>query len=145
MAMTHLLDTSVYSQPIKKVPNPEVTKRWQALGDTSLVTSAICEAELLYGIRNERRKNSSTKIHERYATVLKGRYDVLPVDYLVAEAYAELRDDLQSRGKTVAHADLLIAATAKANNLIVATLNMKHFQVINGITVEDWSQPLPIS
>jgi predicted nucleic acid-binding protein len=37
--------------------------------------------------------------------------------------------------------DLLIAATAKANNLILATLNTKDFDVIQGLTVEDWSKP----
>jgi len=143
MPVTHLLDTSVYSQPIRRQPHPEVMKRWQALGDTALVTSAVCEAEVLYGIRNEKRRNSSTKIDQTYATILKGRYDVLPVDYAVAEAYAELRDDLQGRGKTVADNDLLIAATAKANNLIVATLNTNDFHAVQGIAVEDWSQPLP--
>lgn len=97
---------------------------------------------MLYGILNEKRRNSDTKIGERYDALLKGKCDLLPVDYAVAEAYAELRDNLQSRGKQVADMDLLIAATAKANNLIVATLNTKDFDVIGGITVEDWSQPL---
>ena len=142
MPVTHLLDTSVYSQPIKKQPVQAAMDRWQAVGDTAVVASVICEAEVLFGIRNEKRRNSSTKIDERYAALLKGKCDLLPVDYAVAEAYAELRDDLQSRGKTVAHADLLIAATAKANNLIVATLNMRHFGVMQGIAVEDWSKPL---
>src|SRR5580658_1926459 len=112
MPVTHLLDTSVYSQPIKKQPIQSAMDRWQAVGDNAIVSSVICEAEVLFGIRNERRKNSSTKIHETYARLLKGKCDLLPVDYAVAEAYAELRDDLQSRGKTVAHMDLLIAATA---------------------------------
>ncbi len=44
----------------------------------------------------------------------------------------------------MADMDLLIAATAKANNLIVATLNTNDFHAIQGITVEDWSQPLPL-
>jgi tRNA(fMet)-specific endonuclease VapC len=142
MPVTHLLDTSVYSQPIKRIPHPEVTRRWQALGDTALVTSAICEAEILYGIRKSLRQNNATRIGQTYATLLRGRYDVLPVDSAVAEAYAELRDNLECQGRTVAHADLLIAATAKANNLIVATLNVKHFSIIQGLAVEDWSQPL---
>lgn len=142
MPVTHLLDTSVYSQPIKKQPVQTAMDRWQVVGDTAVVSSVICEAEVLFGILNEKRRNSSTKIGESFAALLKGKCDLLPVDYAVAEAYAELRDDLQSRGKTVAHADLLIAATAKANNLIVATLNMKHFGIIQGITVEDWSKPL---
>ena len=138
MPVSHLLDTSVFSQPIKKLPHAECMKRWQAFGDTSLVTSAICEAEILFGLR----KNGSTKLIAAYETILKGRYDVLPVDSTVADAYAQLRTDCEKRGKQVADMDLLIAATALANNnLIVATLNMNDFQVIQGITVENWSSP----
>ena len=143
MAVTHLLDTSVYSQPIRKTPLQTALDRWQAVGDTAVVSSVICEAEVLFGIHNEKRKNSETKIHERYAALLKGKCDLLPVDQPVAEIYAEMRDDLQSRGKKVAHMDLLIAATAKANNLVVVTLNTKDFEIIQGLSVEDWSQPLP--
>lgn len=36
--------------------------------------------------------------------------------------------------------DMLIAATAKTHNLIVATLNVRDFEKVNGLTVEDWSQ-----
>ncbi len=139
MPVTHLLDTSVYSQPISKQPHPEVMKRWQALGDTALATSAICEAEILFGIR----KKGSTRLATGYDTILKGRYDALPVDSTVAAAYAELRADCEKNGTPVADMDLLIAATAKANNLIVATLNTNDFHAIKGITVEDWSKPLP--
>lgn len=145
MAVTHLLDTSVYSQPVRKTPVQTALDRWEAIGDTAVVSSVICEAEVLFGIRNEKRKNSGTKIGERYDVLLKGKCDLMPVDTAVAEIYAEMRDDLQSRGKKIAHMDLLIAATAKANNLIVATLNVKDFEIINGITVEDWSKPLPTS
>jgi len=141
MTVTHLLDTSVYSQPIKKIPVQTVMDRWQALGDTAVVTSVICEAEVLFGIHNEKHKNSTTKIHERYAALLKGKCDLLPVDETVAEIYARMRHDLKSLNRTVPDMDLLIAATAKANNLIVATLNTKDFTVIHGVTVEDWSQP----
>jgi tRNA(fMet)-specific endonuclease VapC len=143
MPVTHLLDTSVYSQPIRKTPVPAALARWEAVGDTAVVSSVICEAEVLFGIHNERRKNSQTKIHERYAALLKGKCDLLPVDQSVAEVYAQMRDDLQSRGKKVAHMDLLIAATARANNLIVATLNVSDFAIMNGVNFEDWSQPLP--
>ena len=66
----------------------------------------------------------------------------MPVTHLLdTSVYSELRADCESRGKQVADMDLLIAATAKANNLIVATLNTKDFEVIQGLTVEDWSKP----
>ena len=143
MPVTHLLDTSVYSQPIRKTPVQTALARWEAVGDTAVVSSVICEAEVLFCIHKEKRKNNDTRIGERYDALLKGKCDLLPVDQSVAEIYAEMRDDLQSRGKKVAHMDLLIAATAKANNLTVATLNVKDFEIMNGVTVEDWSQPLP--
>ena len=143
MPVTHLLDTSVYSQPIKRLPAQSVMDRWQAVGDTSVVSSVICEAEVLFGIRKGKRENASNKMDERYAALLKGKFDLLPVDGTVAEIYAEMRDELTKLNRTVPDMDLLIAATAKANNLVVATLNVKDFQIINGVTVEDWSQPLP--
>src|SRR5688572_17428992 len=99
--VTHLLDTSVYSQPIRRVPHPEVVKRWQLLGDTSLVTCAVCEAEVLFGIEKEKRRNSSTKIGTRYDTLLKGKLDILPVDAAVAAVYATLRCECEARGQNI--------------------------------------------
>jgi hypothetical protein len=43
------------------------------VGDAGVVASVICEAGVLYGIHNEKHKNNTTKIHERHATLLKGR------------------------------------------------------------------------
>ena len=111
MPVTHLLDTSVYSQPISKQPHVEVMKRWQTLGDTALVTSIICEAEVLFGIC----KKSSTKLTAQYASILKGRFDALPVDSSVAAIYAELRAECEKNGKKLGDMDLLIAANRPAS------------------------------
>ncbi len=136
MPVTHLLDTSVYSQPIRRTPVQTAIDRWQALGDTALVTCAICEAEILFGIQNEKRKNTSTKIGERYEAVLRGRFDVLPVDAAVAATYAELRCDCEANGRQVPAMDLLIASVARAHNLIIATLNSNDFHAIPGVTID---------
>ncbi len=143
MPVTHLLDTSVYCQPLRKQPVQTAMDRWQALGDTALVTCAICEAEVLFGIQNEKRKNSSTKIGERFDAVLRGRFDVLPVDAAVATTYAELRCACEANGRQVPAMDLMIASVARTHNLVIATLNSNDFHAIPGICVEDWSQPLP--
>ena len=137
---THLLDTSVYSQPLKPKPNTEVMRRWQLHTDAALATSIVCKAELLFGLK----KKNSTRLIGEYERLLKGRIAVLPVDDAVAEAYAELRADCEKRSTPVSDMDLLIGATARAHNLIVATLNFRHFAVIQGVTVEDWSKPDPI-
>jgi len=41
-------------------------------------------------------------------------------------------------GQTIADLDLLIAATAKKHDLIIATLNQSHFSKIDGIKLENW-------
>jgi predicted nucleic acid-binding protein len=35
--------------------------------------------------------------------------------------------------------DFLIAATAKAHGLVLATINVRHFKGIDGLAVEDWT------
>jgi tRNA(fMet)-specific endonuclease VapC len=137
MPRTHLLDTSVYSQPVRRTMHPTVAERWQALGNDSVAISAICEAEVLYGLK----KRGSVQMRETYDSILHGRFPVLPVDADVAATYADLRVICESKGSTVQDMDLLIAATAKTHGLTVATLNASDFARIPGLAVEDWSQP----
>ncbi len=64
MAVTHLLDTSVFCQPLKKKPLPSVVERWKSLGDEALCVSVLCEAELLQGLEAK----NSDELRDRYAT-----------------------------------------------------------------------------
>lgn len=136
MALSHLLDTSAYCQPIKPRPLPSVRERWRALGDDVLGISAICEAEVLYGLELKQ----SDRLTTHYDTFLKGRLRVLPVDSGVARHFASLKAWARQNGRSSTDFDLLIMATAKAHNLTLVTLNPRHFQGFPGVSVEDWSQ-----
>ena len=136
MTATHLLDTSVFSQPLKRKPVKLALDRWAAMGDARLAVSVISEAEVRYGIEW---KGAVTQ-REEFETDLIRRLPILAVDSAVARAYALIRAELRRQGHPVGDLDLLIAATAKTHNLIVATLNMRDFDKIPGLTVEDWSQ-----
>ena len=136
MPATHLLDTSVYSQRLKPQPHVHAIARGDRLGDASVVTSSICEAEVLFGIV----KKGSARLATAFSTNLRPRLVILPMDSACAAAYAELRAACERIGSPVADLDLLIAATAKAHGLVLATLNIWHFTVIPGLNVEDWSQ-----
>ena len=61
--------------------------------------------------------------------------NVLSFDQTVAKVAVDLNKDLKRKRKLIDIADLFIAATAIANNLPFATLNRKHFDRINGLTV----------
>ncbi|MGB0743556.1 MAG: type II toxin-antitoxin system VapC family toxin [Opitutales bacterium] len=133
--ISHLLDTSVYSQRLKKRPNKRVVRRWASIGDNHLAISTICEAELLFGLE----KKGSERLWCEYEEFLKNKLVVLPLDRKAIETYAKLKTGLSSEGLSVADMDLLIGATALANNLRLATLNYRHFEKIPNLQVEDWS------
>lgn len=132
--LSHLLDTSVYSQRLKPKPHDSVVSRWRNLGNAALAISACCEAELLYGLE----KRNSERLWHEYNHYLKDQLTLIPFGYKEAVQYASIRTELVSRGEPVADMDILIAATALANGLIVATLNTSHFARIPGLVVEDW-------
>ena len=136
MAVTHLLDTTVYCQPLRKKPLPKVVARWKSLGDTALCVSVLCEAEVLRGLEAK----SSPRLWDRYRNLLEGRLPILEVTVEVARSYASLAGPLIRNGNPRPVVDLMIAATAKRSGLILATLNARHFEGIEGLAVEDWSR-----
>ncbi len=133
MFLTHLLDTSVYCQPIKNKPLLSVEEHWRKIGDQAACISVICEAEILQGLKAK----NSQKLWSAYRDILKNRLVILPIDTKVAEVYADLANVMNKKGKKRPTMDLLIAATAKVHGLIVATCNYKDFAPIDGLSVEN--------
>ena len=136
MALSHLLDTSVYCQPLRKKPLSSVVSRWQRLGDAAVCISVLCEAEVLQGLE----ARDSADLWDRYRSLLHGRLPSFDVTPEVARTYAKLAGPLIRSGHPRPVVDLLVAATAKSAGLIVATLNSRHFEGIEGLAVEDWSK-----
>lgn len=135
MPLSHLLDTCVYCQPLKPRPLSGVEARWRKLGDDALAISAICEAELLYGLE----WRQSAKLNSLYTDLLANRLQVLPVETCVAREFGRLKARCRKRGFIASDFDFLTAAAAKANGLILATINVRHFTGIEGLAFEDWS------
>ena len=80
----------------------------------------------------------------RYNGVEVGRVreiTILPLDEALAIAAADLRAEWKRQGTPLAYADGLIAATAKGKNLILVTRNVRHFDHVAGLTVENWFEP----
>ncbi len=133
---SHLLDTSVFCQPVKPKPLPSVERRWRALGDAALAISVIGEAEVLCGLELKQ----SPKLNALYEQLLKGRLQVLAVDTAVAVSFSQIKAACRKKGFAASDFDFLIAATAKTHGLILATLNTRHFTGIEGLALEDWAQ-----
>lgn len=136
MRARYLLDTSIYSQPIRPVPNVTCQAHWQRHGDDRLAIPTIAIAELEYGLFLK----NSDKLWEAYRTILKGRLRALGFTNATASVFGELKARQTKTGKTIDDFDLAIAAIAVCHDLIVATLNVRHFKKIDGLKWEDWSQ-----
>jgi len=134
MALTHLLDTSVYSQPLRDQPHEIVLQRWSSLDENAIAISALVHAELMQGLRARNSKKFWTRYHE----LLDGCYPILPFDRMVADTYAGLVVELQNAGRPKPAIDLMIAATALHHGLILVTLNIKDFDGIPGLSTACW-------
>lgn len=136
MALRYLLDTSVYCQPLRPAPVEPCQRKWQKLGDEQIAVPAIAIAELEYGLFLK----DSERLWQAYRSILKGRMAVLDFSHSAASVFGEMKAQQNTLGKIVDDFDLAIAAIAVAHDLIVATLNHKHFQLIEGLRWENWAE-----
>jgi len=66
------------------------------------------------------------------------RLGMVPIDLPVLDRAAEIYAELFRLGTLVEDADVLIAAAALVNDLVLVTHNQKHFQRIPNLALEDW-------
>ena len=95
----------------------------------------ITIAEVYYGLMNSL---NTTKLLKLFEDVLLPRATILPFDFSAAKKYGEIRSFLEKQGTPLAHADLQIASIALSMNMTLITGNLKHFQRVPQLAVENW-------
>ena len=70
---------------------------------------------------------------------MKDRLKIFDFDTNAASVFGELKAKQTQSGKTVDDFNLAIAAIAVTHDLTVATLNSRHFKLIDDLHWEDWS------
>ena len=66
------------------------------------------------------------------------RSNVLPFEDQAAIEYGKIRAYLERQGKPIGPLDMLIAGHAKAEGLTLVTNNVKEFERVPGLKVENW-------
>ena len=64
--------------------------------------------------------------------------DVIPFDDRAAMEYGKIRAHLERQGTPIGPLDMLIAGHARAEDLILVTNNVKEFNRVPGLKVENW-------
>lgn len=124
--MSWLLDTNVVSEHTQKRPNARVLQWLDSIPEAELFVSAITIAELQRGIvllpDSPKRRFLFSWLHNDVPRRFARR--ILPVDDTVAFVWGDLVSGQQMKGRSLPVLDSLVAATAMAHKLTLATRNV---------------------
>ena len=95
----------------------------------------LVRAELLLGVLKSNNPERTGAVVEKFLAP----YKLIPFGRTAAQTYAEIRHHLEKRGTPIGPNDLVIAATARARNLVLITHNTNEFGRVTDLSIEDWT------
>lgn len=132
----YLLDTNILSDLIRN-PSGAAAKHLAQKKASEICTSIVVAAELRYGCA----RKGSAKLSARVEALLE-TLTILPLESPADREYGRIRAELEAAGEIIGNNDLLIAAQAAAQGLILVTDNMREFSRVVGLTLENWLKEL---
>lgn len=130
----YLLDTNVLSELMRRLPDRNVEARFES-ETQALFSSVICLEEIRFGAKTGPPGNN---LWQRLEVDVLPHVTVLVLDQSVALLAGDLRAEWKTGGTPVGYRDGLIAATALAQQLVLVTRNVRHFDHIGGLRIENW-------
>ncbi len=130
----YMLDTNICIYAIKKRP-AEVLDRLKKNLEKGLCISAITLAELEHGVKKSANPEKNELALMQFLSVLT----VLPFDDMASVEYGKICAHFQKQGTPIGVMDMLIAAHAKAEGMVLVTNNVREFERVPELTVENWS------
>ena len=131
--MKYMLDTNVCIDYMRGT-DQGIKNRLLACKEDELCISSITLSELLYGVNR-----SSNLVKNRNALYkLLVKIEVIDYGTEASEFYGIIRNELVRRGMVIGALDMLIAAHAMSNKLVLITHNTAEFGRISGLEIEDW-------
>lgn len=135
-----VLDTNVLSEILRPEPSAVVLRWLNSLMPASAYTTAVTQAEILYGVRalpvGKRRSRLAEEVNSVFAEDFRGR--VLPFDSAAALHFAIVFVSRQSVGRPISQFDAMIAAIALSNNASIATRNTRDFEDCGVHLINPW-------
>ena len=126
--MSYLVDTNVFSEPVKRKPDQNVVA-WLRANESAIYVSTITIGEIRRGIErlpSGRRKTQLRAWLVALCECMKGR--VLGFNTSTAHVWGQLKAKWDAAGLAVPSLDSQIAATAQRYQLTVVTRNTADFE-----------------
>ncbi len=127
-----LLDTNICIYVINKKPGI-VLERFRREAPGSIALSSISAAELACGVS----KSGSERNKEALALFL-APLTLLPFDESVIWHYGQVRARLEKQGTPIGPMDTMIAAHALAKGLTLVTNNVREFERVPDLLLDNW-------
>ncbi len=134
--MAWFLDTNACIMHLRG-RHAQLSERWRRHRAEDVAIPLTVYAELLVGAE---KSSQPERVLQQIETLLEA-HEIVELTEEVAEHYARIRAGLEARGAVIGANDLWIAATALAHGAVLVTNNSAEFSRVNGLTIEDWTQP----
>lgn len=134
--MAWLLDTNAVIALVTR-RSDALLRRVEAMAPGALALSSIVAHELYFGAyRSQKIEFNLETLRLLFADLV-----ILDLDQEDARTAGEIRAALARQGTPIGPYDVLIAGQAKARGLTLVTSNLSGFQRVDGLKLEDWTQP----
>jgi tRNA(fMet)-specific endonuclease VapC len=130
--LKYLLDTNIVIYVIKNRPLSVLKSFNQNQGRMAI--SSITLAELAHGVEKSADPARNLTVVEDFVS----RLEVLPYDERAAWRYGLIRAALERQGTPIGVNDLHIAGHARSLGLVIVTNNLREFERVPGVSVENW-------
>ncbi len=131
--MTYLLDTNICIYVIKQRP-ASVVKRIQSVPIEDIGISSITVAELEHGVaKSDRSEENRIALLEFLSP-----FRILDFGQMAAHEYGIIRSTLEKEGRLIGPMDLLIAAHAVSESVVLVTNNEREFGRVPNLLIENW-------
>lgn len=130
--LKYLLDTNIAIYVIKRRPMNVLEHFNRHAGQLSL--SVISQAELIHGAEKSAKPEQNFRALEDFCS----RLTLLDYGQKAAAHYGDIRADLERKGTPIGVNDLHIAGHARCEGLTLVTNNLKEFERVEGLRLENW-------
>lgn len=123
---------------MKKSPNRHMLSRLRSKPVHSLFTSCVCVSELRFGC------SLRADFEEFWARINReiiSRINVVALGQKEAVVAGDILAQVSGMEKAASMDDVLVAACAMANQLIMVTTDEERYAGIKGLAVENWLAP----
>lgn len=108
-------------------------ERLSSLKTDDVAISSVTGAELMFGVIKSGSQRNRDAL-EKFLAAIK----VIPFDASAMPSYGLLRSHLEKAGTPIGAMDMLIAAQALALDSCLVTNNLREFQRVPGLRLENW-------